>query len=48
MEMRTNTPRKRYRCRFCGDILPVWLPVPGEPNGALLLTYLANLPDTRL
>jgi rubredoxin len=25
---------KRYRCRFCGFILPAWYPVPGEVNGA--------------
>jgi hypothetical protein len=30
-------PHKRYRCRFCGLILPAWLPVFQRPNGALRL-----------
>jgi hypothetical protein len=34
------TPEKRYRCRFCGAILPAWLPVAQRPNGAMLLQHL--------
>jgi hypothetical protein len=32
-------PPRRYRCRFCGSILPAWYPVPGEPNGAMRLKH---------
>jgi hypothetical protein len=35
------TPPRRYRCRFCGAILPAWYPVPGEPNGAMLLNHFS-------
>jgi hypothetical protein len=31
-----------YRCRFCGHILPAWLPVSREPNGAMLLHHLTQ------
>jgi hypothetical protein len=34
------TPRKRYRCRFCGVSFAA-LPVTQEPNGAVLLNHLA-------
>jgi hypothetical protein len=34
-------PRKRYRCRFCGALLPAWLPVVQEPDGAMLLQHLS-------
>jgi hypothetical protein len=30
------------RCRVCGVVLPAWYPVPGAPNGALLLTHLSQ------
>jgi hypothetical protein len=38
------TPRtpQRYRCRYCGVVLPAWDPVPGEPNGAMLLTHMSQ------
>jgi hypothetical protein len=35
------TSRKRFKCRFCGLILPAWLPVAKRPNGAMLLTHLS-------
>jgi hypothetical protein len=34
------TPRC-YRCRYCGTVLPSWYPVPGKPNGAMLLHHLS-------
>jgi hypothetical protein len=34
--------KRRYRCRFCGARLPVWLPAAQEPNGALLLGHLSQ------
>src|SRR5919198_4853604 len=33
-------PRPRYRCRFCGVTFSAWIPVPGEPDGALLLGHI--------
>jgi hypothetical protein len=39
---RPMTPRKRYRCRYCGQELPAWLPAFREPDGALLLNHLAQ------
>jgi hypothetical protein len=39
---------KRYRCRYCGAILPAWYPVPGEPNGAMLLTHLGAMHPTEV
>jgi hypothetical protein len=33
---------KRSRCRYCGAILPAWLPVFQEPNGAMLLHHLGQ------
>jgi hypothetical protein len=35
------TPR-RYRCLSCGAVLPAWYPVPGQPNGAMLLGHLSQ------
>jgi hypothetical protein len=35
-------PRKRYRCRFCGAVLPAWLPVAKRPEGAMLLYHLGQ------
>jgi hypothetical protein len=32
---------RRYRCRLCGAVLPAWLPVAQEPNGAMLLHHLS-------
>jgi hypothetical protein len=34
--------RKRFKCKFCGVILPAWLPVAKRPNGAMLLTHLSQ------
>jgi hypothetical protein len=36
------TPRKRYKCKFCGLILNAWLPAFQAPNGALLLGHLTQ------
>jgi hypothetical protein len=37
---------RRYRCRYCGAVLPAWIPVFEEPNGAMLLHHLsAQHPD---
>jgi hypothetical protein len=33
--------RRQYRCRFCGLLLPAWLPAAKRPNGAMLLTHLS-------
>jgi hypothetical protein len=35
-------PHKRYRCQFCGVMLPAWLPVPKWPDGAMLLYHLSQ------
>jgi hypothetical protein len=35
-------PQTRYRCRYCGQDLPAWLPVSREPNGAMLLHHLTQ------
>ena len=40
--MTTSRPQKRYRCRICGHLLPAWLPVSREPNGAMLLHHLSQ------
>jgi hypothetical protein len=37
------TPRRRYRCRYCGRVLNAWLPAAQRPNGALLLGHLADM-----
>jgi hypothetical protein len=34
--------RKCFTCRFCGRVLNAWLPVPGEPDGAMLLQHLSH------
>ncbi len=34
--------RKRYRCRFCGALLPAWLPVAKQVDGAKLLYHLGQ------
>jgi hypothetical protein len=34
--------QKLYRCRYCGVILPAWLPVPPVPDGAMLLYHLSH------
>jgi hypothetical protein len=35
-------PRKRYRCRFCGVVLPAWLPVAKRPESSMLLYHLGQ------
>jgi hypothetical protein len=36
------TTGRRYRCRCCGVVLSAWFPVPGEPDGAMLLNHVAQ------
>jgi len=37
---------KRFKCRYCGAVLPAWIPVFNEPDGAMLLYHLShNHPD---
>jgi hypothetical protein len=36
------TTRKRFKCRFCGHVLPAWLPVAKRPDGAMLLYHLGQ------
>jgi hypothetical protein len=36
------SPRKRYRCTFCGALLPAWLPVAKRPEGSMRLYYLSQ------
>jgi hypothetical protein len=31
---------RRYRCRYCGAVLPAWLPVAQAVDGAMLLRHL--------
>jgi hypothetical protein len=39
-------PRPRYRCRYCGALLPAWLPVAKRPEGSMLLYHLSqDYPD---
>jgi hypothetical protein len=33
---------KRFKCKFCGALLPAWLPVAKRPNGAMLLGHLGQ------
>jgi hypothetical protein len=41
--MKSATPRSKYvRCKLCGHVLSGWLPIPAEPNGALLLGHLSQ------
>jgi hypothetical protein len=40
-QRRPITPHRRYRCRFCGLLLPA-LPVTQAPNDALLLGHLSQ------
>jgi hypothetical protein len=35
-------PRKRYRCRYCGALLPAWLPVVKRPEASMLLYHLGQ------
>jgi hypothetical protein len=38
----TPVPPSRYlRCRLCGHMLPGWLRVPNQPDGAMLLNHLS-------
>jgi hypothetical protein len=36
------TTHRRYRCRYCGVVLPAWYPVLQAPNGAMLLHHLSQ------
>jgi hypothetical protein len=37
---------KRFKCPFCGRVLPAWLPAAQAPDGALLLYHLSAMhPD---
>jgi hypothetical protein len=36
------TPRRRYRCRFCGALLNAWLPVAKRPESSMLLYHLGQ------
>ena len=35
-------PRMRHRCRFCGVVLPAWLPVAKRPESSMLLYHLGQ------
>ncbi len=35
-------PCRRYRCRYCGAVLPAWLPVAQAVDGAMLLGHLGQ------
>ena len=35
-------PQKRYRCRYCGVLLPGWLAWCQAPDGAMLLGHLGH------
>jgi hypothetical protein len=37
------TPERHYRCRFCGHLLPAWLPVAKRPESAVLLNHLVAM-----
>ena len=34
--------RRRYRCQFCGAMLPAWLPVAKRPEASMLLYHLSQ------
>ena len=34
--------RRRYRCRYCGVVLPAWLPVAKRPEASMLLYHLSQ------
>jgi len=36
------TTRKRFKCRFCGAVLPAWLPIAKRPEGSMLLYHLGQ------
>jgi hypothetical protein len=36
-------PSPHVRCRFCGAVLPGWLPIPNRPEAAMLLHHLSAL-----
>jgi hypothetical protein len=42
----TMITHKRFKCRFCGIVLPAWLPVAKRPEASMLLYHLSQLhPD---
>ena len=36
------TTHKRFKCRFCGIVLPAWLPVAKRPEASMLLYHLSQ------
>jgi hypothetical protein len=32
----------RFKCKFCGSLLPAWLPVAKRPEGSMLLYHLGQ------
>jgi hypothetical protein len=45
---RPLTPRKRYRCKYCGATLLAWLEVFQAPDGAMLLSHLSAMHPTEV
>jgi hypothetical protein len=44
--MTERAGHRRFHCRFCGVVLAAWFPMPGEPDGAIVLGHLGrNHPD---
>jgi hypothetical protein len=41
-------PRRRYRCRDCGDDFPAALPVTHAPDGVMLLNHLSAMHRDRV
>jgi hypothetical protein len=39
---RLSRQRYRYRCRYCGVVLPAWLPVAKRPEASMLLYHLSQ------
>jgi hypothetical protein len=40
---RALRPDVQVRCSLCGAVLPGWLPIPDQPDGAMLLQHLGQL-----
>jgi hypothetical protein len=46
MARKHPSSQRRYRCRYCGAILPAWLPAAQRPDGAMLFNHLSAMhPD---
>ena len=41
-------PTKRFTCRFCRHVLPAWLSVAQEPDGAMPLGHLGRQHPTEI